>query len=217
MRVIVWDAPTRAFHWALALLAVLSFTTGTLGGSWMTWHVKSGYAILALLLFRAGWGLVGSESARFSRFVRGPHAAAAYARQLFRGSPPFTAGHNPLGGWMVVVMLLVLLLQAATGLFADDEVRAQGPLAVLVSEATVRQMTRVHSFNQWVVAGLVAVHVVAIGAYQWGLRRDLIGPMVHGAMDLPVAPRLAPPWRAAVLLALAAGAVYCLVVVFPRP
>jgi len=217
MQVPVWDAPTRLFHWALAILAVLSFTTGKLGGSWMGWHVKSGYAILALLLFRVAWGFVGSDTARFTHFLRGARAATAYARQLLAGSPPSSTGHNPLGGWMVVLMLAVLLLQAATGLFADDEVRAQGPLAVVVSETTVRQMTRIHSFNEWVVAGLVVVHVVAIGVYQWGLRRDLIGPMLRGTTDAPDAPRVASAWVAAAILALAALAVYYLVVIFPRP
>jgi len=90
-------------------------------------------------------------------------------------------------------------------------------LAVVVSETTVRQMTRIHSFNEWVVAGLVVVHVVAIGVYQWGLRRDLIGPMLRGTTDAPDAPRVASAWVAAAILALAALAVYYLVVIFPRP
>ena len=216
MRVPVWDAPTRLFHWALALLVVVSFTTGKLGGSWMGWHLKSGYAILALLAFRIAWGFVGSDTARFPHFLRGPRAAVLYARQLVAGAPPSSPGHNPLGGWMVVLMLAILLLQAATGLFADDEVRAQGPLAVLVSEATVRQMTQVHSVNEWIVVGVVIVHVVAIAAYQWGLRRDLVGPMVHGGTGAP-ASRLSPSWLAALLLALAAAAVYYLVAIFPKP
>src|SRR5205085_5454992 len=128
--------------------------------SWMSWHVKSGYAILALLLFRVAWGFVGSDTARFSHFLRGVRAATGYGRQLLARAPPSSTGHNPLGGWMVVVMLAALLLQAATGLFADDEVRAQGPLAALVSEAIVRQMTRIHSANEWAVVALVVVHVV---------------------------------------------------------
>ena len=61
MRVSVWDAPVRIFHWALAILAVLSFTTGKLGGSWMGWHVKSGYAVLALLL--AAWTALAAAPA----------------------------------------------------------------------------------------------------------------------------------------------------------
>ena len=75
-----WDLATRVFHWLLAVLVVVSFTTGKLGGPWLEWHMRSGYAILALLLFRLGWGLVGSRNARFAEFVRGPRAAATHAR-----------------------------------------------------------------------------------------------------------------------------------------
>src|SRR3954463_15321955 len=176
MRVRVWDFPTRLFHWALAILVVFSFASGKLGSSWMPWHLKSGYAILALLLFRLAWGVVGSDTARFSRFVRGIRAASTYARTLLARSPaPFT-GHNPLGGWMVVAMLGALLAQAATGLFADDDIRTQGPLAEMAAQATVRLRTRIHSANEWLVVGLVVLHVAAIAIYQWALRRDLIGP-----------------------------------------
>ncbi len=216
MRVRVWDLPTRLFHWALAILVVFSFATGKLGSSWMPWHLKSGYAILALLLFRLAWGVVGSETARFSRFVRGLRAGSAYARTLLARSPaPFT-GHNPLGGWMVLAMVGALLAQAATGLFADDDIRTQGPLAEMASEATVRLMTRIHSANEWLVVGLVVLHVAAIAIYQWALRRDLIGPMVHGMGESRAAPRLAPRWLAAVAAALSAAAVYYLVAILPR-
>ena len=217
MRVVVWDAPVRLFHWALTVLVVFSYVTGKLGHSWMSWHVKSGYAILALLLFRLAWGFAGSATARFSRFVRGPAAAFEYARGLFRAEPARLTGHNPLGGWMVLALIAVLLLQASTGLFADDEIATQGPLAALVPDAVVDRMSRIHSWNEWAVVAAVAIHVVAIAAYQWGLHRDLIGPMVHGrAESADPAPRSSPAWLAALLFALACGAVYYLVVILPR-
>ena len=81
-RIRVWDLPTRIFHWTLAALVVFSFTTGKVGGGWMEWHLKSGYAILALLVFRLAWGFAGSPSARFARFLRGPRAALDYAREF---------------------------------------------------------------------------------------------------------------------------------------
>jgi cytochrome b len=218
MRAVVWDAPVRLFHWALAVLVVFSFVTGKVGGGWMSWHLKSGYAILALILFRLAWGFAGSDTARFARFVRGPRAAIGYARALLARNPPGAIGHNPLGAWMVLAMLGALLLQAACGLFADDEIATQGPLAVRVSEAVVRRMTWIHSANAWVVVAVVALHVAAIGAYQWGLRRNLVGPMVHGRGAIEgEAPRMASPWLAAALFALACGAVYWLAVIFPRP
>jgi cytochrome b len=218
-RIPVWDVPVRLFHWALAVLVVSSYTTGKLGGNWLEWHMRSGYAILALLAFRFAWSVVGSETARFSTFLRGPRVAWDYARGLLsgRGEPAF--GHNPLGGWMIVAMLAILVVQAVSGLFADDEIATQGPLAVKVSNAWVARMTRVHGFNQWLIAGAVALHVAAIAFYQWFLKVDLVGPMVHGSADVRVPrapPAFVPGYRAAAIFAIACAAVYYLVFVFPK-
>ncbi len=218
-RIRVWDLPTRMFHWILAALAIFSFTTGKVGGDWMAWHLKSGYAILVLLLFRIAWGVVGSETARFGHFLRGPRAALAYARATLRGRHPAHAGHNPLGGWMVLAMLAALLLQAATGLFADDEIATRGPLAVKVSNATVSRMSAVHSYNEWAIAALVALHVLAIALYRWRWNVALVAPMLHGWMPADPslrAPVLRPLSLAALVLAACVAIVYLLVVVFPR-
>jgi cytochrome b len=220
-RVRVWDFPTRIFHWTLVLLAVFSFTTGKVGGGWMAWHLKSGYAVLTLLLFRLAWGVVGSTSSRFTHFVRGPRATIAYGRALLATRRSSHFGHNPLGGWMVVAMIAAFLLQAVTGLFSDDEIATQGPLAAKVSDALVSCMSSVHSYNEWVLVGLVTLHVLAIATYVGAFRAPLVGAMVHGWKALQpdeLAPpyRVAPAWRAAIVLALAAGFVYWLVIVFPR-
>lgn len=205
-----WDFPTRAFHWSLAGLVVFSFVTGKAGGSWMGWHMRSGYCILALLIFRLAWGFAGSPEARFASFVRGPRAAIAHARTLLLGAGEHPRGHNPLGAWMVLALLAILALQAVTGLFANDEASHEGPLAAKVSNALVDRMSAIHEINGWIVAGAVALHVLAIGFYQWGLRVDLTRPMVYGGIE----PRIA--MRAAVLLLAAAAATYYLVVVYPR-
>jgi len=215
-RVAVWDVPVRLFHWALAILVVFSFVTGKLGGNWMAWHVRSGFCILTLLLFRIAWGVVGSSTARFSGFVRGPRAVLAYARALLARQPPHLAGHNPLGGWMVVAMLLMLLVQVTSGLFADDEISTQGPLSIKASSAFVARMNWVHEFNKWVIVAAASLHVIAIAAYQWGLNVNLIGPMVHGgSADTPGA-KAGSNVVAAILLAVSAAFVYWLVVVYPR-
>ena len=127
-------------------------------------------------------------------------------------------GHNPLGGWMVMLMLAALWLQAATGLFADDEIATQGPLAAKVSNALVARMTTIHKYNEWVIVGAVALHVVAVATYQWGLKVDLIGPMVHGWKRVPadLRRRAARASRlAVVMLAIAAASSTALVVVYP--
>lgn len=217
-RIAVWDFPTRAFHWALAALVLFSFTTGRIGGTWMAWHLRSGYAILALILFRIAWGFVGSDTARFAGFVRGPRAVLGHARRLLAGDRRFAIGHNPLGGWMVLAMLAATAFQASTGLFADDEIATQGPLAVKVSDAVVSRMSALHAANQWVMVALVALHVVAIAVYRWAWDVRLAGPMVSGWTDAPgavAAPRMRSPWIALALLALCALAVYWLVEIYP--
>jgi cytochrome b len=221
-RVRVWDLPTRLFHWLLAALVVFSFTTGKVGGGWMDWHVKSGYAILALLLFRLAWGFVGSETARFASFLRGPRAFGAYAADLFGGRHARITGHNPMGGWMIAFMIAILAVQAACGLFADDEISTQGPLAATVSNAWVSRLTSIHYYNGWVVLAAVCVHVATIGIYQWLLRDDLVRPMLTGWRELPAGtpaaqPAMASNLAAAVTLAAACAAVYWLVAIFPRP
>jgi|SRR6185369_10997327 cytochrome b len=214
---VLWDLPVRLFHWSLAALVVFSYITAKVGGTWMDWHLRSGYAILALLLFRVAWGAVGSSTARFSTFVRGPRIVLSYLRETSAGRRPDVVGHNPAGGWMVVLMIVALLVQAATGLFSDDEIATQGPLAVKVSNAAVSRMSTIHSWNEWVLVTFVVLHVVAIVVYHRVLRVNLVGPMLHGR-GLPgielAAPRNAG--IAAVLFAIACGAVYWLVVVYPR-
>ena len=214
---VLWDLPVRLFHWSLATLVVFSYVTAKVGGDWMDWHLRSGYAILALLLFRLAWGAVGSSTARFSSFLRAPSVAIGYLRATFAGRRPNVIGHNPAGGWMVLVMLVALLVQASTGLFADDEIATQGPLAVKVSNAAVSRLSAIHSWNEWVLVTLVVLHVLAIVVYHQVLRVNLVGPMVPGralpGVELP------PPRNgaiAAALFAVACGAVYWLVVVWPR-
>jgi cytochrome b len=219
-RIIVWDAPVRLFHWALAILVVFSVVTAKVGGGWMEWHVKSGYSILALLLFRLAWGVVGSDTARFSSFIRSPRVAVEYLRDRLGGRHAAVLGHNPLGGWAVIAMLAVLALQAATGLFSDDEIATQGPLAVKVSNAMVSRMSALHEWNQYAIFALVALHLVAIAVYRFVWRVRLVPPMIHGRSEIPEgaapAPRIAHPVLALVLFAAACAAVYYLVVIYPR-
>ena len=207
-----WDLPTRLFHWALVVLVVFSYGTGKLGGEWLAWHMRSGYAILALLGFRLAWGFAGPRAARFASFLRGPATAVAYVRGLRAGEQRLVEGHNPLGGWSVVTMLGLLLLQAGTGLFSNDESAHEGPLAAKISEAMVDRMSAIHGWVQAALVVMVVLHVAAVLFYQLRLRMDVLRPMIAGA---------ATPARtivlAAILLAASGSAVYWLVVIFPKP
>ena len=93
----VWDLPTRLFHWALALIVVCLLATGF--GGVMEWHFRFGYATLALIGFRVMWGFFGSQTSRFSSFLRGPRAVLRYLRDSMSKNPQTHVGHNPLGGW----------------------------------------------------------------------------------------------------------------------
>lgn len=179
----VWDLPTRAFHWALAAAVPAMVVTGELGGNWLEWHFRLGYAVLTLLLFRLGWGFLGGHWSRFSTFLRGPRTVYAYFRQQAPAS--IAVGHNPLGGYSVMAMLLVLLLQAISGLMSDDDILHAGPLAHSVSEGVVRAMRTLHAgAGKRVLILLVLLHVAAIVWYRLRQKQNLLGPMVHGDKEL---------------------------------
>ena len=181
---LIWDWPVRFVHWAIVLLLVALLVTGKAGGDWLVWHMRAGETLLALVLFRILWGVTGSRHARFASFVRGPRAVAAYARSLLRPPHAMFAGHNPLGGWMVVLLLVALLVQAGLGLFTNDDIMNEGPLARHVSKDLSDRLSSLHRRNVWVVVGLASVHIVAVLGYLVAFRDDLITPMVTGRKRL---------------------------------
>jgi len=208
----VWDAPTRLFHWAIVLL--LGFSYLSVEREWVQLHFLSGYAVLALLLFRLAWGFVGSETSRFRQFLRSPGAGLRHLAAFGKREPDTEIGHNAAGGWMVLAMLLVLLVQASSGLFSNNDIDSKGPLAHRVSKATSDWLSGLHSTSFYVLLGLVALHIVAIIAYAVVKRHDLVRAMVTGKKRLPAnlrQPRFASPLLAAGILAVAAGAVWVLV------
>ena len=141
-KVRVWDLPTRVFHWALVLGVIAQAITGLVGGDAMAWHLRVGYSVLALLLFRLFWGLVGGRWSRFRAFAYSPQSVLDYLKGRGRGKPEHGVGHSPLGAGSVFAMLLFLLAQVASGLFSDDEIAAAGPLTRFVSNSTVSLATQ---------------------------------------------------------------------------
>jgi cytochrome b len=192
----VWDLPTRLFKWTLVVLVVFQVVTGKMAGDWLVWHFRCGYAILALLIFRILWGFVGSTTSRFSDFVRGPFHGLAHLRALFGGGPPRETGHNAVGGWMVIALILALLVQVASGLFAEDDLGMDGgPLMGIAGEAWVKKMTSLH--HGWInmIYILVGVHVLAAILYLFVKKQNLIGAMITGRKkrDDVVMPGATPP------------------------
>jgi cytochrome b len=177
-RIRVWDLPTRLFHWILVALIATLWVSAIRGA--MTVHYVCGVAVLVLVLFRVAWGFFGSTTARFSDFAASPGRMFAYLRALRRGEDSHHAGHNPAGGWMVMTFLLLILTQAALGLFANDEFAFKGPLAEFISGKRSDLITRVHVFLFDAILVCIWVHVCAIAFYALVKRDNLIGPMVHG-------------------------------------
>jgi cytochrome b len=204
----VWDLPTRLFHWALVLLVGFSWLSQEL--SWMNWHKWSGYAVLTLLLFRLAWGVVGSETARFGKFLASPRAAVQHLLHLHRREPDHEVGHNAAGGWMVLGLLGLLAVQVGTGLYANDDVLTEGPLAETVDKSTSDWLTHIHVVNFKLIEIAVAAHVLAVLTYAVLKRHDLVRPMLTGHKRLPVdfrRPAMVSSWLALALVVVAAGVV----------
>lgn len=205
----VWDLPTRIFHWSLLLLGGASWASAELGE--MKVHAWCGYALLVLVAFRLVWGCIGSTHARFGDFLRGP----ATVRRHWRGRIPHGEGHNPAGGWSVIAMLVLILVQGVTGLFNDDEIAFAAPLAHLPDADTAGALAAWHEINFNLLLALVALHVGTVLLY---LRRgrNLIGPMLHGG-KASRAVYTAPAWLALLVAGIAALLLWGLLALVPPP
>lgn len=202
----VWDLPTRLFHWLLAALVGGLLVTGQIGGNAMPVHGLLGQGVLTLVLFRLVWGLVGGHWSRFATFLPTPQRLIAYLHALKHPQRDHTIGHNPLGALSIVAMLLVLLLQAGTGLLSDDEIAFSGPWAVLAPGEWVSLATSYHkTWGKALLLGLVALHLLALLYHRLRHRHNLVPAMVHGnqlAAPATIASRDGSMQRSAALLIL---------------
>lgn len=179
----IWDRATRLFHALLGLSVMGMVITGQVGGAAMVWHFKLGQCVLTLLVFRLLWGLVGGHWSRWWRLPLGLSAVRAYWQG--RAQILQTAGHNPMGAWSVLALLGLTGLQAASGLFADDDIANAGPLTAWATSAWVTRLTRWHShWGWWLLMGWIALHVLVVLIHH---RRgqDLLPAMWHGNKVLP--------------------------------
>ncbi len=208
----VWDIWVRLFHWLLVVLIVVQFVTGYVGENWLEWHQRVGYVVLGLIVFRVLWGFAGSHHARFGNFLRGPRAIASYVKEL-RGNGAPHLGHNPMGALSVIAMLLAIAVQAATGLFANDDVMLEGPWASLVSKDVSDFLTKVHKINSNVLIALVVLHLLAVAYYFFVKKENLVKAMFTGKKPFEgEAPMVARPiWLAPLIAVLTAIAIFLLV------
>ncbi len=160
----VWDGFIRGYHWLqLALIAALWFTAEQ---GMMAQHLLLAYLLLPLLLTRLLWGIVGSQTARFRHFVRSPRQGIAFLRSIRAGQAPHYLGHNPAGGLIVVALMTLVGVQLLTGLFANDTIFTEGPLAHWVSFETSDRLTGWHHLNFKLILALAAVHILAVLAHR---------------------------------------------------
>ena len=183
----VWDVPTRLFHWLVVGLLAIQAVTGYIGGETMRWHVVSGYAMLTLVVYRILWGFVGGTHARFASFIAGPGATWRFARRLFSRQAVPQVGHNPLGGWNVIILVTCLALQALSGLFANDGTGNEGPLASLVSIELSALFSQFHRWNLKVLLVLSGLHVIAVLYHEIFKGERITLAMFTGVKRLPEA------------------------------
>lgn len=218
----VWDLPTRLFHWLLVLVLAGSWITHELGLEWTRAHMWFGYTGLTLVLFRIIWGFVGPAHARFSNFLAGAVRTREYARAWREGSPPKYPGHNPLGGWAIVAMLVSIVVQAVTGMFNTDDIMYSGPWHWTASKDVAEAAHEIHEINFNILVGLIALHVAAIASYWLRWRRNLVTPMFTGRKAVgDVDPSAGITGNrlmiAAVALGVAAATVWLVVAMAPSP
>ena len=177
-KVRVWDLPIRLWHWSVLICVVGSWVSVELMED-LDLHQQFGLVLLGLLLFRIIWGFLGSTTSRFSSFLSSPAAAIKYLRAWRSGTGTHYTGHNPLGAYSVIAMLLVMIAQVVMGLFANDELFYEGPLADRISTSLSNDLTELHEWNFYVLLSLVVVHILAIAVY-WFRGENLLWPMITG-------------------------------------
>lgn len=209
---ILWDWPTRLFHWGIVICLPLSWWTAEEGQ--MNRHKWLGYSVLVLVVFRLLWGLVGSRHSRFVDFVRGPRTVWRW----LRGSSVHAPGHNPLGGWSVLVLMALLLAQSVSGLFNSDDILFRGPFHYAASTPVQGFMGELHD---WAFDGLlvmVVLHLAAVAWHQWGRGEPLVQAMLRGRSGQRVGEEPpVPGWRALLLLALVIGGLWLALELAPQP
>jgi len=164
--ILVWDVPTRIFHWLLAASFAAAYAIGE-SESWRGLHLLLGYTAGGLVAFRLLWGLIGTRYARFSSLPLHPQAVIRYLRSLRSGSPEHHAGHNPAGSWAILAILSLVSAIVVTGWAVYAKV---GP----------KWLEDVHGALSNVAVALVVVHVAAVFISSRLHRENLVRAMVTG-------------------------------------
>jgi cytochrome b len=210
--VLVWDIPVRVFHWLVVVLVAAAYATWRL--NWMILHGWVGEAVLTLLLFRLLWGFFGGETARFSHFCAYPRTVLHHFRGWAKRDPDHQVGHNPAGGWMVLLLLALLLVETLSGVYVANDIADEGPLTEHVPAWAANAIASAHTIFWDALLAAIALHVLAIAAFAAIKGQNLLRPMITGTKVLP-ANVAAPPTgslaTAGLLLLISAAATALLV------
>jgi cytochrome b len=197
----VWDVPVRVFHWLIVVLVAAAYVTWRL--NWMTWHGRIGEAALVLVLFRLSWGFFGSETARFSSFVASPRTVWSHLKASLRREPDHQVGHNPAGGWMVVALIALLLVETLSGVYVANDIADEGPLTEHVPAWAANAIAASHAIVWDALLAAIVLHVLAIASHAAIKGQNLVRPMITGTKVLPAdkpTPRTGGSGRAILLL-----------------
>ena len=178
----VWDPLLRIFHWALVLLFVVAYLSGSRPAYYRV-HEIAGIGILGLVIFRILWGFAGPQPARFADFLRGPRAVMGHLRDLLGRRHHPVMGHNPLGGWAVLVILTLVLVEVVSGLFAST-FDYDGPLARLVPDVWAATMADIHLVNLNLLLAILLVHLTGVAVTSALGQENLVASMIHGRKRL---------------------------------
>lgn len=176
----VWDIGVRLFHWLLVVLIAFQWLSSEVIDDWMEWHIVGGYCVLGLVIFRVIWGLVGPTYSRFSNALYNPSDIMSYLQTLTDKNAKAFAGHNPLGGLAVLMMMTLLLSQSVSGLFMTDDIFLEGPYYATASEGLKDLMSYLHNQVFDLIFLLIVLHITTVLYYQFYKKQRLINAMFHG-------------------------------------
>lgn len=205
-KVRIWDIWIRCFHWSLVATVLFLLFSGETGWQFYEWHRYAGEFVIFLLMFRIGWSMVGSSNASLPKLIVAPKRALLEIRNLVSGKTEAHRGHDAAGGWAVLALLLLISIQAITGIFiADEEELIEGAFYGGLSTQQTDWLLRIHHLNAGVLQLLVLLHVVVILAYAVRAGRNLLTPMITGFMRWPdtqkvVELRFQRPWIGLLLM-----------------
>ena len=174
---VIWDLPLRVFHWSLVLCVVTSVISAKIGLTAI--HERSGLAVMALILFRLVWGFTGSQTARFSIFLKSPLSVWFSLRKLMLKQTDDLSGHSALGGYATIVLLTICIVMAVSGSFSSDDILYDGPFAHLAPDY-VELASTVHHMTEKALFTVIVLHLFALFVYFWRLKKNLVPAMITG-------------------------------------